>query len=132
MKILNSNFYKLLWIQDFLERFVEEFSGGWTLITNFGLTLLSCPGRQSRTAGFVRKPENWAKTFPHKTGSKRNIRLHKKCFWRAVCKCFGNFYSLSAFARAGIQLLQSPGLKLQKYLLKIPKHFIILHQTSAE
>ena len=70
--------------------------------------------------GFVRKPENWPKTFPHKTGPRRNIRLQKKLLLskvfldRAVCKCFGNSYSLSAFARAGIQLLQSPGLKLQK------------------
>ena len=79
----SSSFYKLLWIHDFLERFAEEFLVGRSLITNFGLTLLSWRARQSRTAGeelggFVGKPENWAKTFPHKTGSKRNIKGWRK------------------------------------------------------
>ena len=145
MKIQNSNFCMLLWIPDFLERFSEEFFGGRSLVTNFGLTLLSCQALESRTAGeelggFVRKPENWAKTFPHKTGSKRNIRLHKKLplskVFLSKCKCFGNFYSLSAFASAGIQLIQSRGWSFKTLFCKFKStssfYIQLQEQTGAE
>ena len=112
-KIQNSDFYNLLWIPDILKRFVEEFFGGRSLVTNFGLTLLSCEHGKAAQQGknlvvlwenlktrrkhFLIKP-----LWKEISGCTKSCR-YQKCFWTAVaavCKCSGKFYSLSAFARA--------------------------------
>ena len=101
----NSSFCKLLWIQDFLERFAEEFLVGRSLITNFGLTLKAAQGKN-----LVVLWENL------KTGQKHfHIKPVPKEISKAACKklplskvfsdssmqMLWKLSSLSAFAREG-------------------------------
>ena len=113
----NSSFCKLLWIQDFLERFAEEFLVGRSLITNFGLTLKAAQGKN-----LVVLWENL------KTGQKHfQIKPVPKEISKAACKklplskVFSDssmqmlwklFLSISICKGGGIQLLQSQASKL--------------------
>ena len=103
IKFQNSSFCKLLWIRGFLERFSEEFFGGRPLITNFGLNSPPLPGKN--LAVLWESLKTGRKHFPIKPVAKEipndgaKSCCYQKCFWAVRCKCFGNFYSLSAFAR---------------------------------
>ena len=131
IKFQNSSFCKLLWIRGFLERFSEEFFGGRPLITNFGLNSPPLPGKN--LAVLWESLKTGRKHFPIKPVAKEipndvtKSCCYQKCFWAVRCKCFGNFYSLSAFAR-GHSTAPVSGFKT---LLQIQKHFFILHSTSA-
>ena len=112
-----SSFCKLLWIQDFLERFAEEFLAGRSLITNFGLTLKAAQGKN-----LVVLWENLKTGQKHfhikpvpkeiSKAARKKLPLSKVFSDSSMQMLWKLFLSISICKGGGIQLLQSRASKL--------------------
>ena len=125
----------MLWIQDFLERFAEEFLAGRSLITNFGLTLKAAQGKN--LVVLWENLKTGQKHFHIKPVPKEISKAARKKF--PLSRVFLDssmqmlwklFLSISICKGGGIQLLQSLASKLFCKFKSTSSTYIQLQQKT--